>query len=177
MEKLINVVSGAKISIEQTENGSVIKIVESEKEKEFKVGDYVKWNSPIDSGLGIVTRSDIALPGCYNCFMIESRGCISNNIYLSNNLHPANEDEKRAVDGRLKAIDKRWNPETQQVEDVVWYPKDGEEYFCIGSDGFICKFTYSGYPCDIVRNEIGNSFKTEEDAIPFQEPFRKLFKK
>lgn len=172
MKKRITLAPGTKISIEATEAGSVITF--DEPKREFKVGDYVRWNKR-DHCLGIISSKNNKSAWCFNPFIDSYYGP---DCYRDiDSLFPASETERKKIDAQMEKIGKRWNPETQKIEDISWEPKEGERYYYIGSDGEIWDGinTYSSWGKR--RIKIGNCFKTADEVEPLQGPFEKLFNK
>lgn len=88
----------------------------------------------------------------------------------------ATEEEKSAFLERLETeLSKRWNPETKQLEDIRWKPKESESYFFVNSYGGISK-TIRNTACDSFIIGIGNAFKTEEAAKPYADQIKEIFK-
>ena len=58
----------------------------------------------------------------------------------------------------------------------MYKPKEYEHYWFITSKGEVCSKAYCGNPSDQARKELGNTFKTEQDALRFLKLVRQLFK-
>ena len=82
------------------------------------------------------------------------------------------EEAQRLWDALAKQ-DKRWNPETMQVEEIKkdrWRAKNRENYYRITSTLAVMKAHEYLTPIDDFRHETGNYFRTEEQAeraIPY----------
>lgn len=60
--------------------------------------------------------------------------------------------------------------------DERWKPEDGERYFIVGSRGYVMESEWKGYTMDYARYDIGNCFKTEEQAERAAEQIKALLK-
>lgn len=88
----------------------------------------------------------------------------------------ATEQEKSAFLERLeKECKQHWNPETKQIEDIRWTPKDDEIYYYVESWGDIgCSRKQP--IIDEIRIVINNCFKTEEAAKKVADQIKEIFK-
>ena len=91
------------------------------------------------------------------------------------NIVRASESEKQELFDKLAEVGKRWNPDTKQLEDIRWKPKEWESYFFVNSYGGISK-TIRNTACDSFIIGIGNAFKTEEAAKPYADQMKEIFK-
>ena len=89
----------------------------------------------------------------------------------------ATEQEKADFLERLeKELHKRWNAETNQLEDIRWKPKEGENYWFIDYDGGVIGKTFENTFYDRIRVAANNYFKTEEAAQPYAEKIKEILK-
>lgn len=90
---------------------------------------------------------------------------------------PASESEKQELFSKLEKVGKKWNPETKKLEDIKWQPKEHEIYYYIDTDGTV-DFTNFLNTCSSDRGnvKIGNCFRTEEDAKPYANKIKQIFK-
>lgn len=88
---------------------------------------------------------------------------------------PASESEKQELFDKLAEIGKIWNPDTKELEDLKWEPKYGELYYYVESWGDIFS-TYRTAQIDENRIKMNNYFKTEEDAKPYSNQLKEIFK-
>ena len=92
---------------------------------------------------------------------------------------PATEAEKKLLIEKLAKVNKRWNPNTKQIEDSRWRAKDGEpySYLLVGdTDILVTSTTDTRMYKDDERFNSGNYFKTEEAAEKVAEQIREIFK-
>lgn len=89
----------------------------------------------------------------------------------------ATESEKQEFLEKLKEAGYTWNAEKKCLEEYVWKPKKGEEYFFIGANfkvyNTICWNTYA----DNSKIAINNCFQTEEQAEKKAEELKEVLKK
>lgn len=100
---------------------------------------------------------------------------ISHSSYNYGFVSPASEQEKQELFDKLAEVGKRWNPDTKQLEDILWKPKENEYYFYVESWGAIYR-TCCISSIDRYRIEIGNAFETEEAAKPYADQIKEIFK-
>lgn len=88
----------------------------------------------------------------------------------------ATEDEKQKLFDALAKEGKQWNAEKKQIESIRWRAKAGDRYWYfdteIQTDN--CSDEYDSV--DGGRYDIGNYFKTEQEAEAMAEKFRNLLK-
>ena len=91
-------------------------------------------------------------------------------------LRNATPEEIQELNDQLAAEGKCWNPDTMQIEKLRWKPKKGESYFSILLRQVveIAHYSWDGGKLDIKFYEMGNCFKTEEEAIAKYERIKKL---
>lgn len=77
----------------------------------------------------------------------------------------ATPEEIQELNNQLAAEGKRWNPDTMQIEKLRWKPNKNDIYYYISSVGwFITSETWDNWIYDIEHYEMGNCFKTKEEA-------------
>ena len=94
-------------------------------------------------------------------------------------IRPATEREKKILIDQLSKVNKRWNPNTKQIEDVRWRAKDGEPYSYLlfgDTDILVTTTTDTRMYMDDERFNSGNYFKTDSDAEKVAEQIREIFK-
>lgn len=98
-------------------------------------------------------------------------------LYSYKHVYFATEEEKQELFNKLKEAGKRWNPDTKQLEDLRWKPKDGDMYYFVDLD---CSIAYTRFSnsslIDSKRVEANNCFKVEENAQKVADQMEKLFK-
>ena len=112
----------------------------------------------------------------------ESRLVCGNSIepYINAEyIRPATEAEKKLLIDKLAKANKRWNPNTKQIEDVRWRAKEGEPYSYLlfgDTDILVTSTTDTRMYKDDERFNSGNYFKTDSDAEEVAEQIREIFK-
>ena len=109
----------------------------------------------------------------------QRNGTISYNQYWteSSSMRNATPEEIQELNDQLAAEGKCWNPDTMQIEKLRWKPIKNTRYFYISITGGIAIVDdYTWMDDDIDRNfyEIGNCFKTKEEAEAKLEQIKKL---
>ncbi len=79
-----------------------------------------------------------------------------NNLSLNLNLSNLSETDRANL---LALVEKASKPRPK-----VWKPADNEKYYIIGHDGDVCDFNWYDDESDNGMYDIGNCFKTEEEA-------------
>lgn len=161
---------------------------------EPKDGDFVFFNYGTEPTIAIYKgihwgSAIITYASCCNMLPTTYEKTIS---YWVNDIRPATEEEKKFLIDQLAKINKKWNEETKQIEDVRWRAGICCLYYYINSFGdveydkrleiFDPGTMYSdkdveviGYTDDNFYNS-GNYFKTREDAEKVAEQIREMFK-
>lgn len=90
----------------------------------------------------------------------------------------ATSEEKSAFLERLETeLSKRWNPETKQLEDIRWKPKEGEKYYFVDTVLSIVRTEFTNMiSTDRIRVEANNCFKTKEATQIVAEQLKDIFK-
>ena len=156
--QVINVPEGAKIIIEDG-----VTIVEPE----FKDGDIVFGSYNGNSWIGIFNKYINN-----NTFKYHARICnysLEYSDYVSIGLcqRLATKSEKQLLIDILAKDGNQWNPDTKQIEELIWVPKKGETYYY--PDQF-CSNLYRSAVNDTDSFdkkciELKLAFKTPEEAI------------
>ena len=89
---------------------------------------------------------------------------------------PATEAEKKLLIDKLAEVNKRWNPNTKQIEDVRWRAGMNKPYYYIIGFDNIVGTTDARLACDDNRHATNNYFKTREAAEKVAEQIRNIFK-
>lgn len=149
-----------------------------------KFGDVIKVICKKDNALRdymICIMPDKLLPEIDNYFFdianLNRAGFLSNSCAYQAKYHkivPASVEEKQELFDKLKEANKYWNPEKLKVEEIKWKPKEGDNFYYVGSDGNI----HLGIMCDapyiLDMIKIGNCFKTEANVNTYLNKFKKL---
>lgn len=110
----------------------------------------------------------------------ESRLVCGNSIEPYNNaeyIRPATEAEKKLLIDKLAEVNKRWNPNTKQIEGVRWRAKEGGDYYYVVTPSYLAQQTFDRYSSiDDIFYKSGNYFKTREVAEKVAEQIRNIFK-
>lgn len=151
--------------------GDIVKVIDEPRYKrDYMICIYPKREEPWNGRY---------IQGFFNIANLDLEGRLSFECGNKNdgNLHiiPASESEKQELFDKLKKVGKRWNPETKKIEDIRWDPKQNEYYFYINPYGEISKTIYNTV-IDSYIIGIGNAFKTEEDAKPYADKIKEIFK-
>ena len=76
----------------------------------------------------------------------------------------ATEEEKQLLFDKMKERGLLWNAEEKRVEKIKWKAEYGKGYFGIGSQGDLVAYTADGSRFDENLHELGNYFRTKEQA-------------
>jgi hypothetical protein len=153
------------------------KIVLDLPEASFKKGSYLVMNWTVPKGIFILSENtDIKV---YYHVYIQGSDLTFNSFWYKaeNKFRNATPEEIQELNDQLAAAGKQWNPATMQIEKLRWKPKKGELYFTILLRQVveIAHYSWSGDKLDTRFYEMGNCFKTEEEAIAKFEEIKKLF--
>ena len=89
----------------------------------------------------------------------------------------ATPEEIQELNDQLEAEGKRWNPDTMQIEKLRWKPNKNDIYYYISSVGwFITNETWYNWTHDIEHYEMGNCFKTKEEAEAKLEQIKQILR-
>lgn len=89
---------------------------------------------------------------------------------------PASAKEKQELFDKLAEAGKRWNPETKQLEDIRWIPKNGGFYWYVTKDLVVAWTTFSDINnADFFRVKCNNCFKTQEAAQKVADQIKEIF--
>ena len=92
-------------------------------------------------------------------------------------IRPATEEEKKLLIDKLAEVNKRWNPNTKQIEDVRWRAKEGGDYYYLIPISYLVEQTFDRYSSiDDNLYKTCNYFKTREAAENVAEQIREVFK-
>ena len=144
-----------------------------------KDGDFL-----INSGFVFIYKNPINL-----CFYQKVCGCYCGQAESTLNIDKcsfwayfegcryATESEKQAFLNELEKYGYTWNAEKKCLEEYVWKPEKGEEYFFIGIDLKVYSNPYYNTHIDHSLISIGNCFQTEEQAEKKAEELKEVLKK
>ena len=166
---------GYKVTI----NGNEI-IIEKE-ENEFKDGDVLVSNDKYGKFPLIFKGNDnkgfhkfYACLGYYENLIIckeDAERCGNSGLSL------ATEEEKQLLFDKMKEQGLRWNAEEKCVEKIRWRAKDGKEYYYVGNQGIIMVDKEDGHCADENRHELGNYFRTSEQAEEAAKRMKEVLRK
>ena len=91
-------------------------------------------------------------------------------------IRPATEREKKILIDKLAEVNKRWNPNTKQIEDVRWRATRNERYYYVDGVDYVAFENDFRQAHDNERYYEGNYFKTREAAEKVAEQIREIFK-
>lgn len=89
---------------------------------------------------------------------------------------PATEEEKKLLIDKLAEVNKRWNPNTKQIEDVRWRANRFGTYYYVQCDTNVTDSLESNTGFDDLCYKAYNYFKTREAAENVAEQIREIFK-
>ena len=195
----IQLPKGKKVTMKNVdfENGVMTVNVELENRKEQKYepkdGDFIFVESRLKpyvtkySYIGIF--HDIIKDDGFSTILLmyaslkdEGRLVCGNSIepYINAEyIRPATEEEKKILIDKLAEVNKRWNPNTKQIEDVRWRAGKDEPYsylICGETDYLVTTTSDMRTHRDVDRYNCGNYFKTVEAAEKVAEQMRNIFK-
>lgn len=153
--------------------GDIVKVIDIPKfKRNYMICIYPKREDPWNEGY---------IEGFFNIANLDLNGRLSFECGNKNDgelrIIQASESEKQELFDRLAEVGKRWNPDTKQIEDIRWRPKEGEQYCFVNSLGEVQETTYSDtYYFDKKRVEICNCFRTKEAAKPYVDQIKEIFK-
>jgi hypothetical protein len=90
----------------------------------------------------------------------------------------ATPEEIQELNDQLADESKQWNPDTMQIEKLRWKPTKGTKYFHVfinGGEAQVSFYYWKGDLIDRAFYEMGNCFKTREEAGAKLEQIKKLF--
>ena len=169
------------------ENGVVTVNVELENRKEQKYepkdGDfvYVKARYEHIAIFKKEVRDDMYVYANWNMSFSVSKIIIDDSrplccIHDLREIRPATEREKKILIDQLAKVNKKWDPNTKQIEDARWRAVKGNPYYYIIGFDSIVGTTDERLACDENRYATNNYFKTHEAAEKVAEQIREIFK-
>ena len=102
--------------------------------------------------------------------------CPRNGCGYTKDYHPATEEEKKCLLDKLKENGYAFNKETMEMEKIKWRAKKYSSYYFINAIGKVINDEEDFSKVDSDRFEIGNYFKTEEEAQEYADKFKELLK-
>lgn len=100
-----------------------------------------------------------------------------------NEFRNATPEEIQELNDQLASEGKHWNPDTMQIENLRWKPIEGTTYFYIVISGGLVRINSCIWMNNIADEklenyyEIGNCFKTKEEAIVKLEQIKMILSK
>jgi len=174
MEKKIKLMPGTKVSIETTDEGSIVTLYEPEKKKLSK--DLFN-----DGDILINKRGSIViLKGKIQEDIFDAYLC-----YIDDYLHynvccesiplwrKATGEELSQFRSALKKRNLQWNSELKKVE--PWEPAIGEQFYYIGAALIITEDIFDEDGCQRLK-QVGNCYPTEEIAEAHKEKVTEAYK-
>lgn len=141
----------------------------------FNEGDYAIFKSENKLYKGIITDIRKAVYTRYNIFVpLENIFFCGVDKYEC--FHPTAVDIEE-IEFQMLKIGKKWDGE--KIVDIIWKPKEGEEYYYINAEGETCGDKYDGNIkwIDEQRFDFGNCFKTGEEAVSYRDKIKELLTK
>ena len=182
MKKIIELILSTKFEINTDKNGkSVILYSDNKEAKEireigkFNEGDYAIFKSENKLYKGIITDIRKAVYTRYNIF-VPLENIFFCGVDEDECFHPTAVDIEE-IEFQMLKIGKKWNG--KKIVDIVWSPKNGENYYYINAEGEICGDKYDGNIkwIDEQRFDFGNCFKTGEEAVSYRNKIKELLTK
>ncbi len=138
----------------------------------FNEGDYAIFKSENKLYKGIITDIRKAVYTRYNIF-VPLENIFFCGVDKDECFHPT-EICIEEIDSRMLKIGKKWDGE--KIVDIIWKPKEGEEYYYINAEGEPCGDKYDGNIkwIDEQRFYFGNCFKTGEEAVSYRNKIKEL---
>ena len=166
MKQTFNIPAGCTVgSIEQ--DGDKV-IIEFKSEYTPKRGDVCVMTT--DTGQDVIILVESVLgQGIHTFADFWTRDTIFNindeiPTFANDTFRPAAKGEKQLLFSKLKEKGKRFNPDKMCIEDDVWMPDEGEDYYYIEMGGAVECDTNTSNKIDEYRFSTGNHFKTVEAA-------------
>ena len=122
---------------------------------------------------GIICHCYLRDDGVFSIFNEneDGRGCGYIHTY-----HLASESEKEKLFSYMKEHGYTFNQETKKIEKIRWRAERENSYYFINSIGNVIGEEEGNCCIDTVRFEIGNYFKTEEEAEKYADKLKELLK-
>ena len=92
------------------------------------------------------------------------------------NIMLASESEKKELFDKLAEVGKRWNPETKTLEPIRWRAKFGGYYYAMNPGFEVAQYQEADVSTDDNRYNSGNYFQTPEEAQPYVDKVKEMFK-
>ena len=164
-------------------DGDIIVEVEQKEKISPKDGDFL-----VSKNTGIFIYKPSIYKGiCLAYVGVNSRGIIIENPRDGSVIYPywclvedcryATDQEKNDFLERVKKVlNKQWDPEAKILKEIRWYPKKGERYYYVDSIGNVLATVHGGMTVDELFIKIGNCFRIEDEAKPYADKIKELFK-
>ena len=173
MKKVIYLILSTKVEINTDKNGkSVILYSDNKEEKEskFKKGECVSFRHGIDYYSGAIIKK-------YDDYFYDIFCPIDENFIYhieEYKIERAKLKDVEELNRQMLKIGKKWDGE--EIVDIIWKPKEGEEYYYINAEGETCGDKYDGNIkwIDEQRFYFGNCFKTGEEAVLYRDKIKEL---
>ncbi len=122
-----------------------------------------------------ITRDD-----AYHCYMYADFGCGEIDADGCNILHSAyrlaTPSEVEHFHELLHKHGKEWDAEKKKLVEWRWKPKEGDTYYYVDGCTLVEDRTFEGRVFDERHYEVGNCFRTREEAEAMAEKIKKLLK-
>lgn len=180
MEKTYKFILPQNKEVEKTniriENGEVFVDVDFKEKFQPKDGDFCVdyfGNTFIvfeDGDLGINH-------GSYALFYKDNEKWYFKRNNMTRAVRFATPEEKAAFLARLeKECNKRWNPETKQIEDIRWRAEKGQFFYYVNGDLSVLSLQDSRGKVSDGMYKTGNYFLTTEAAQKVADQIKEIFK-
>lgn len=136
-------------------------------EASFKKGSYITFLMERDSERTFILSKHTDVITYYHVSTKKFSSLAYNDFWFKDDtkFRNATPEEIQELNDQLAAEGKRWNPDTMQIEKLRWKPNKNDIYYYISSVGwFITSETWDNWTYDIEHYEMGNCFKTKEEA-------------
>lgn len=150
----------------KVEDGYVVALYEPKK-KELKFGDFVRLNKSANTGI-------IATVGNYDCLVSVNGILFRAN---KNDISEASEDEKNKIQKFLDDNNLVIDYDKKEIRNKRWRAEINEIYYHIGENGIVIKDMEFYIKSDDNRYEIGNYFRTREQAESVTKEVKAIFDK
>lgn len=142
----------------------------------WKDGDILVDN---DDPNRFVVKNNVWNDGNFKAYLYVALKYIQESpiaTFRDKNYHKADSKEVRRFHKILHNHGKDWDTEKKQLVTWKWKPKEDEDYWAVILDTTIIKlvFTWLGSVTDEIRYQLGNCFRTREEAEAMVEKIKEL---
>lgn len=158
----------SKVTVEQIGN-QIVTTFEPENKK-FKKGDVIISST---NAICILKGEEAIYGGHQNvyCRLKDENLQFFDYDYNCSVERYANEDEKQKIFSAINKLGYEYNFETHEAKKLKWKPEYGEEYYFLDSCCKIDRSVWHDDGMDMARYNIGNCYRTNDEAIPRQQHY------